>query len=412
MRNTRKMIREASPNYAKALEKGLMQLSIRSRKDKTVTLPDGRDVVEFINCSYLGLDTHPQLIAAAQQAVEEWGVHLCCARSRFTIDSNRVLEEELSALFGGRAITFPSVTSAHMSTMPLLAAGVLLPGQDRPARIIFDRFSHASMQFLKPILAAESEVVSIGHNDLERLVEEVLDARESGEQAVYVADGVYSMGGVAPLREVLALAEEYDFYLYIDDAHGTSILGDQGEGYALWQTGPTLHERMILTYSLAKGFGCNGGGVLVPEAFQERAIRSYGVTYGFSAPLDFSVVGAARASAELHRNGTIKELQSQLWTRVRHFAGTTDDQKLVSPIAMVPAPSAERCLEYGAELRDRGFFVSVVFFPIVARDKAQLRLCISASHTIEQLDGLKSALDDLGLKPSFGLEGPRRPVTP
>ncbi|MCA9780123.1 MAG: 7-keto-8-aminopelargonate synthetase, partial [Candidatus Eremiobacteraeota bacterium] len=161
------MISQASSHYRDAVARGLMQVSIRSRADKIVGLPDGREVVEFINCSYLGLDTHPKLIAGAQAAVEEWGVHLCCARSRFTIDPNRVLEEELSSLFGGRAITFPSVTSAHMSVLPLLAAGALSPnsprGAGKPVRLVFDRFAHASMQFLKPILAVEAELTTIAH---------------------------------------------------------------------------------------------------------------------------------------------------------------------------------------------------------------------------------------------------------
>ena len=209
------------------------------------------------------------------------------------------------------------------------------------------------------------------------------------------------MGGVAPIRELLALAHEHDFYLYIDDAHGTSILGDKGEGYALACTGPRLNERMILTYSLAKGFGCNGGGVLVPEAFQEEAIRTYGVTYGFSAPLDFSVVGAALESVKLHRDGTVASLQKTLWERVRQFTGLGTDESFVSPIGMVQAESTQRCLELGSELKERGHFVSVVFFPIVAKENAQLRICVTAAHSTEQLGALREALEELGSKAAF-----------
>lgn len=395
------MIAQASAHYREAVARGLMQVSIKSRGDKGVELPDGQKVVEFINCSYLGLDTHPDLIAGAKAAVEEWGVHLCCARSRFTIEPNRLLEEELSALFKGRAITFPSVTSAHMSVLPLLAAGALSPRGGRPVRLVFDRFAHASMQFLKPILAAEAELATIAHNDLDQLLVEVRAAKAKGQELVFLADGVYSMGGVSPMRKLLALAHEHDFYLYIDDAHGTSILGERGEGYALACTGPELSERMILTFSLAKGFGCNGGGVLVPQAFQEEAIRTYGVTYGFSAPLDFAVVGAALASVKLHRDGTVAELQKKLWKRVRQFTGFGPEQSFVSPIGMVEAQSTEHCLELGSELKKRGHFVSVVFFPIVAKENAQLRICLTAAHSYEQLTGLKGALQDLGSQVAF-----------
>lgn len=395
------MIAQANSHYREAIARGLMQVSIRSRRGKLVELPDGQSVVEFLNCSYLGLDTHPALITGAQEAVDEWGVHLCCARSRFTIEPNRLLEEELSSLFKGRAITFPSVTSAHMSALPLLAAGALSPRGGRPVRLVFDRFAHASMQVLKPILAVEAEITTIAHNDLDQLLSEVQVAKSKGQELVFLADGVYSMGGVSPIRKLLALAHEHDFYLYIDDAHGTSILGQRGEGFALACTGPELSERMILTFSLAKGFGCNGGGILVPHTFQEEAIRTYGVTYGFSAPLDFAVVGAALASIKLHRDGTVAALQRALWDRVREFTGLGLEQRFVSPIGMVKASDTEQCLNLGSELKRRGYFVSVVFFPIVAQENAQLRICLSAEHSSEQLAGLRAALGELGKEAVF-----------
>ena len=399
MRNTRKMIEESAAHLQSAVESGMMQVTIGARQKKTVSLPGFPSVTEFINCSYLGLDTHPDLIAGAKRALDEWGIHFCCARSRFSIQPNQLLEEELSALFGGRAITFPSVTSAHLSTLPLLAAGVLFPQGNRSTRLIFDRFAHASMQVLKPILAQESEVVSISHNHLEQLLDEVTKARQANQVPIYVADGVYSMGGVAPLQELLRLAHQHDFYLYIDDAHGTSLFGSQGEGYCLQQTGPGLSPRIILTFSLAKGFGCNGGGVLVPHGFQEKAIRSYGTTYGFSAPLDFSVIGAALASVKLHKDGTVARLQQKLWSRLREFAEAPSGMEFVSPIAMVPTRDVQSCLEAGTKLKERGYFVSTVFFPVVARDQAQLRLCVSVDHSSEQLAGLRESLHDLGLWP-------------
>src|SRR5689334_4560010 len=102
-----------------AVRSGLMQNGITERTATGVRLATGEDVVDFSNCSYLGLDVEPSVVQAAQESLGRWGVHYCCARSRLTIEDNRTLEEELGAFFGGNVITFPSVTSAHMSTLPL-----------------------------------------------------------------------------------------------------------------------------------------------------------------------------------------------------------------------------------------------------------------------------------------------------
>ncbi len=399
------VVEQSASSYARAVRSGLMQVTLEGRRRKVVTLEDGRDVVEFVGCSYLGLDLHPAVIAAAQRIVADWGVHLCCARSRFSIGPNRALEEGLSELFGGRAITFPTVTSAHMSVLPLIASGVLLdrgarpPGPRRRVRLIFDRLAHASMQFLKPILATEAAIATVPHNDLAALGAEAESARAGGEAAVYVADGVYSMGaGVCPIEAVLGLARELDVALYIDDAHGTSIFGERGEGFVASRLeGGPVPANLFFNFSLAKGFGCNGGGIVVPDAACERLVRSFGQTYAFSAPLDFSIVGAALAALELHRDGTVRALQRKLRENVALFDEGRPDApppEEWSPIRMIPAGSAERALAFGERLLELGYFCTVSYFPIVPRESAQLRLAITADHTPEQIAGLKRALDD------------------
>ena len=131
---------------------GLMHVGMAERHQQTL-VSRGREVVSFTNCSYLGLDTDREMIAGAKEALDKWGLHYCCARSRFSLGDLFELEEDLSDFFGARAITFPSVTSAHNSCLPLLASGLLIPGGPRPGgmRLVFDRYAHASMQSLKPI---------------------------------------------------------------------------------------------------------------------------------------------------------------------------------------------------------------------------------------------------------------------
>ncbi len=393
-RSLQHVIEHARPAYDEAERRGLMRVSLRGRRGKHVTLPDGREVLEFVGCSYLGLDQHPEVIAAAKAVLDEWGVHLCCARTRFTIGPNADLEARLSRHFGGRAVTFPSVTSAHMSALPLVAAGALLPERPRRGvRLVFDRFAHASMQCLKPILAEEAEVSTIPHNDLDALAREVKEAHARGLEAVYVADGVYSMGGLCPLPELLRLSGELGFSLYIDDAHGTSIFGERGEGYAIAAAGGRVPENVVVAYSLSKGFGTNGGGVLLGSERQERLLRSFGQTYAFSAPLDFSIVAAALASLDLHERGDVARLQRTLRERVQTFDDALGRPGLpFSPIRMIPMGSADEAIDVGERLIDSGYFVSVALFPVVPRDEPQLRVCVTAAHEDAQVRRLAARL--------------------
>lgn len=393
LRNTQFVVSESAENYARAISSNLMQVTIKGRNGKHVLLPDGRDVVEFVNCSYLGLDLHPEVIAATKSVSDEWGSNFCCARSRFSIEPQRLLEEELSDLYRGRVITFPSTSAAHISIMPLLASGALVSEHaSHKMCLIFDQFAHSSMQYLKPVLAAEATLRTVPHNSLEDLRTEVLAARDRGEVSVYVADGIYSMGGLCPVDELLALAEELDFLLYIDDAHGMTVFGERGEGLVLSGVDGDVPDRLILTFSLSKGFGAYGGGLLVAGAWRENLVRSYGQIYSFSAAQTFQAVYSCRAVVQLHRGDEIPSRQRALRERVALFDELMGDPVPFSPIRMVEIGDEADALAAGEEMLNLGYFASVVFFPIVRRRSAQLRLCIAANHTTDDIRGVVDAL--------------------
>ncbi len=410
-RDTSYVVEQSRSHYDACIEQDLMQVNFHARDGKRITLEDGRTVTEFINCSYFGFDTLPAVIAGAQKVVADYGVHFCCARSRLTIDPNRALEVGLSRLFGGHAITFPSVTSAHMSALPLVASGVLLPARmRRPVRFVFDRSAHASMQYLKPVLAQEARVETIDHNAMDQLAAHAVEAKAAGETPVYIADGVYSMGGLCPLDALLALSKEHELFLYLDDAHGTSIYGERGEGYVLSKLGGVLPDNVIVSYSLAKGFGTNGGGIVVATPEQQRLVRSFGQTYAFSGPLDFAIVGAALEVLKLHEDGTVRKLQQGLREKVGWFDALLppplDGGDSFSPIRMVEVGEADRAIALGRYLLEQGHFVSVAFFPVVPRGRAQLRVCLTNQHTREQIEALCGAIKQ-GLAPRSSPAVPR-----
>lgn len=393
LRNTRFVVREATDKFERAVAGDLMQVTIKGRDGKRVVMPDGREVVEFVNCSYLGLDLHPRVVDAARSVDVSWGMNFCCARSRFSIEPLRQLEEELSDLYRGRVITFPSTTAAHVSVMPLLASGVLIDEDDPPRTcLIFDAFAHSSMQYLKPVLATEATVETIAHNSLAELRERALAAHARGEVPVYIADGIYSMGGLCPVREVLDLAEELDIYLYLDDAHGLGIFGERGEGLVLSHVDGEVPDRLIVTLSLSKGFGAYGGGLVVPGRWRERRIRSYGQIYAFSAALDFPAVHACRAVVELHRDGTVARRQRELRERVALFDELMGTPQPFSPIRMLEIGDEQNAIAAGEMMIEAGCFASVVFFPVVRRGAAQLRVAIAANHTPEDIRTVVAAL--------------------
>jgi 8-amino-7-oxononanoate synthase len=338
-RNTAFVLHASSDHIRSATLAGLMHSTLKARQGKKVVLPDGKLVTEFINCSYLDLDLHPLVVSRAKALLDDWGVNFCCARSRFSIGPNASLEQGLSQLFRGSAITFPSLTSTHISVMPLIASGILLPGHadGQKVRLVFDRHAHSSMQFLRPILATEANVVVIEHNDLDALGQEARRASATGETPVYVADSVYSMGGLCPVKELLALADSLGIYLYLDDAHGTSIYGDHGEGWVLSQIDGPIPPNLFLAFSLAKGFGANGGGIVVPSESQASLIRRHGQSYAFSSALDFSSIGAALASLSLHGDGTVASLQQTLRAKVALFDQEMGQTLPFSPVRMVHA---------------------------------------------------------------------------
>jgi 7-keto-8-aminopelargonate synthetase-like enzyme len=396
LRNTVAVEALAEDNYRQARSRQLMQLSLKGRDGRRVTLPDGSSVTEFVSCCYLGIDVRPEVVARAQQVVRDWGVHLCCARSRFSIGPLEELEEGLSELWGARAVTFPTVTAAHMSAMPLLPSREL--GVRRgTATFLFDHRAHASMQFMKPMLAAEHRVETVPHNDLGALEKAAKAAHARGDAVIYVADGVYSMGGTCPIREVLALSKKLELALYIDDAHGTSIFGARGEGSVFAALGDERPENVTIAFSLSKGYGCNGGGVLLPSREAERRVRTFGTTYAFSAPLDFAVVGAALASLELHEGPELGRLQAELERKVALFDALTGRDEPFSPIRMVKLGDAQRAIDVGAQLKERGHFASVTFFPIVAQGDAMLRLCLGVGHSDLELTALANSLIALGV---------------
>ncbi|NTG02327.1 aminotransferase class I/II-fold pyridoxal phosphate-dependent enzyme [Agrobacterium rhizogenes] len=392
-RNTLSVIDSADQNLAAAEHAGVMALYVDPDKDRSVlfpTTPKKRKVTDFVRCSYLGLDNHPLILEGAIEAMQRYkALHWSCARTRLNFSLLGELEEALSDLFAARVITYTTVLAANMGALPLLASGYLTENK-RPT-VVFDRLAHATLAFHKPVVANETPVETIAHNDLNALE----DICRRNNRVAYVCDGVYSMGGSAPIADLLALQDRYGLFLYIDDAHGISLFGKAGEGFARSQVGTALGDRTIIAASLGKGFGASGGLLMLGTPRQEELFRRFSIAYAFSASINLAAIGAAMASQALHRTDELKLRQDALADRIAAFDKMVASEQTGSklPIRTIEFGDERSAIRAARHILDKGFYTSSIFFPTVAKSKAGLRVCPTASHSMPEIEGLGRAIN-------------------
>lgn len=396
-RNTSSLISSAALSFETAHIEGIMALYVQPNKGRTVKLPEsGTNIVDFVRCSYLGLDNHPLILEGALQGIKDANtLHWSCARTRLNFYALGALEETLSSLFDAQIITFTTVLAANMSALPLLASGHLTEGV-KPV-VVFDQLAHATLAYHKATVAAETRVETIAHNDIAQIEQICM----KNPCVAYVCDGVYSMGGHAPIQELLRLQEQYGLFLYIDDAHGISLFGENGEGFAKSQI-PDLGSRTIIAASLGKGFGASGGILMLGTALQEILFRRFAIAHAFSASLNTAAIGAAMASAQLHQTQELVFRQNTLQKRIELFdqlMETPDADRTKLPIRTILLGDETASIAVARHLLLNGFYTSAIFFPTVARGKAGLRVCMTASHTEQQIQELCGAIT--AIKDSF-----------
>lgn len=388
-RNTTSLVDTAERHFEAAQLQGIMAVYAHPSQGRTVKLNyEDRSIVDFARCSYLGLDNHPDIVEGALEAVRKAGaLHWSCARTRLNFAGLGELEDTLSDLFAARVVTYTTVLAANMSALPLVASGHLTSGF-KPA-MVFDRLAHATLAHHKGTIAEETTVETIDHNDmdaLERLC-------RSNKAVAYICDGVYSMGGNAPIAELRRLQGQYGLFLYIDDAHGISIFGKQGEGFVKSQIGE-LGDRTIIAASLGKGFGASGGLLMLGTAQQELLFRRFAVAHAFSASLNTAAIGAGLASAKLHRTGELQRLQETLQHRIALFDSliATEQHGERLPIRTVHLGDELFAIGAARSLFQQGFYTSAIFFPTVAKGRAGLRICATAGHTEDDIRSLGAAM--------------------
>jgi glycine C-acetyltransferase len=371
-----------------------------------VSLPDpsfrdhSGEFVSFSTNNYLALSASPRLKAAAIEGIERYGVGNC--ESRLLTGNLAIyaeLENKLARSKGqARALLFPTGYLANVGTLSSLPRAAhyarplgFTPSAPSEYAYFSDELNHISIR--EGIRASGAARVSYRHRDLNHL--STLLERSAATNKIVVTDGVFSQDGdIAPIPELLRLAERHNAYLYIDDAHGTGVLGATGGG-VLEHFGVSS-ERVIYMGTLSKAYGAIGG-FIATNAYLVEILRLTCPAFGFTSTLPPDQALAVSVAVDIVANEP--EHRERLWANHRYFvaklkalpyqATATD-----TPIVPLMIGDEKKAEELATSLRTRSLHVDPIQFPAVPLGRARIRIQLNAGHTPEQIDRLIEALRD------------------
>ena len=340
---------------------------------------DGKKVLNFCSNNYLGLANHPRLTAAAKDAIDRYGVGPGAVR---TIAGTMTLHEELERKLAEfkRAegvITFQSGFSANVGVIPALVGDGDL--------VISDQLNHASI--IDGVRLTKADRTIYQHCDPDSL-EEVLEENYGQYTRMFViTDGVFSMDGdIAPLPDIVKLAERFGAITVVDDAHGEGVLGKGGRGIV---DHFDLHGRVDVEIgTLSKGFGVVGGLAAGSQTLVDW-LKQRGRPFLFSSAMTVPDVAACIAAVDLLSEST--ELVDRLWQNTHTFQGEMrrlgfDTGKTQTPITPVMLGDELLAQQFSKRLYEEGVFGTAITFPTVARGKARIRVILSAAHSPDDLE--------------------------
>lgn len=348
---------------------------------------NGKQTLNFCSNDYLGLANHPEVVRAFQRAVAQWGVgsgaaHLVCGHTA----EHHQLEEELAAFTGReRALLF---STGYMANIGAISA--LLGRNDA---VFEDKLNHASL--LDGGLLTRAKFKRYRHADSEHVRQ--LLAEATGRKLI-VTDGVFSMDGdLAPLVQLVAVAEQQQAWLMVDDAHGLGVFGKTGAG-VLEHSGLMPSQVPVLVGTLGKAFG-TAGAFVAGSAELIEILMHKARTFVYTTAMPAAIAAATRTSLRL--------LQQESWRRehlqvlIKQFRVGASQIGLqlmpsISPIQPIMVGASEHALLMSEQLLKQGVLVSAIRPPTVPQGSARLRVTLSAAHSEAQVQQLLQALEAVG----------------
>ena len=348
---------------------------------------DGRDLISFCSNDYLGLASDPALIEAACAGARQWGVgsgasHLVSGHQA----PHDLLEQRLASFTGfEKTLLLSTGFMANLGIVPALVG--------RGDAVFADKLNHASLIDAVQLSRADSQ--RYPHGDLTAL--ERLLAKSTAKRKLILTDAVFSMDGdLAPLPELLELAERFDAWLVIDDAHGFGVLGPNGRGSLAHFAMPHA-ERIVYMGTLGKAAGGSGAFVAGSETVVEWLLQR-ARTYIFTTGSSPAMACALLAGLDLIEHGDDRRTHlRKLGAQLRDGLDDTRWQLMPSPTAIQPVIIGDNheALRVANALFQRGLWVPAIRPPTVPKGTARLRVSLTAAHTGEQVAQLVDALREL-----------------
>lgn len=362
---------------------------ILSAQDAHIKVAGGREVLNFCANNYLGLADHPDLIAAAKQALDSHGLGMASVRFICgTSDLHVALERRIADYLQMEdAILYAACFDAN--------GGVFEPLFGETDAIVSDALNHASI--IDGIRLSKARRYRYGNGDMEDLEKQLKTARGAGaRRVIVVTDGVFSMDGFfARLGDIRRLADQYDALIMVDDCHATGFIGPKGRGTPA-RAGVKVD---ILTGTLGKALGGSAGGYIAAAKPIVDLLRQRSRPYLFSNALPPPIVAAAIRAIDLAERGD--DLRARLFDNAKRFrAGMAKAGFNLlpgeHPIVPVMLGEAKPAQDMAARLYEKGIYVTGFFFPVVPKGAARIRTQLSAAHSSADVDAAIAAFTEVG----------------
>jgi len=354
---------------------------ITSAQDAEITISTGEKVLNFCANNYLGLSSHPEVVQAAKDAMDTHGFGMSSVRFICgTQDIHKTLEKKIADFYGTEdTILYAAAFDAN--------GGVFEPLLGENDAIISDSLNHASI--IDGVRLCKASRYRYENSNMEDLEQQLIKANEAGARfKLIVTDGVFSMDGlVAPLDKICDLADKYDAMVMVDECHAAGFIGATGKGTL--EAKGVMGRVDIITGTLGKALGGAMGGYTTAKKEIIELLRQRSRPYLFSNSLAPAIVGASIKVFELLEKDT--SLRDKLEWNTNYFkdgmkkAGfdIIDGDSAIVPVMLYDAKLSQTMAN---ELLKQGIYVIGFFFPVVPKEKARIRVQLSAAHTKDHLD--------------------------
>ena len=367
------------------------------KKERIITSPQNsiintnsqKEIINLCSNNYLGLSSHPEVLKAAKESIDSHGFGMSSVRFICgTQNIHKELEESISEFLGTEdTILYAAAFDAN--------GGLFEPLFGPEDAIISDELNHASI--IDGIRLCKAQRHRYNHNDMINL-EEKLKETESCRARIIVTDGVFSMDGtIAQLDKIVELAKKYNSLIMIDECHSTGFMGEKGMG--VHELKNVIGKIDIITGTLGKALGGASGGFTSGRKEIIEILRQKSRPYLFSNTLAPSIVGASLKVFELIKNDSslIKKLHDNTkYFREKMSSLGFDIKSGTHPIVPIMLYDAVLAKKMSNQLLDMGVYVIGFYYPVVPKDKARIRVQLSAGHSISELDKAISAFEKVG----------------